>query len=133
MIAIPAFELPAIVARIGRALPQWPHSAALAAALNVAAGAGLLRRDDLQPLEGRIVRITVADGGATATVSYRAGRFRPASAAASADVTFRAPMSAYLQLMSRQEDPDTLFFHRRLVIEGDTELGLVLKNMLDAI
>ncbi len=33
----------------------------------------------------------------------------------------------------RKEDSDTLFFNRRLVVEGDTELGLVAKNTLDAI
>jgi predicted lipid carrier protein YhbT len=33
----------------------------------------------------------------------------------------------------REEDPDTLFFARRLTIEGDTELGLVAKNLLDGI
>ena len=37
----------------------------------------------------------------------------------------------YLAL--RREDPDTLFFTRRLVMTGDTELGLVVKNALDAI
>jgi predicted lipid carrier protein YhbT len=35
--------------------------------------------------------------------------------------------------VSRQEDPDTLFFQRRLTIEGDTELGLEVKNILDAL
>jgi hypothetical protein len=35
-------------------------------------------------------------------------------------------------LALRREDPDTLFFTRRLVLEGDTELGLALKNALDA-
>jgi predicted lipid carrier protein YhbT len=30
-------------------------------------------------------------------------------------------------------DADTLFFDRRLSIEGDTELGLLLKNTLDAL
>ena len=33
----------------------------------------------------------------------------------------------------RDEDPDTLFFARRLTIEGDTELGLMVKNALDAL
>jgi predicted lipid carrier protein YhbT len=32
----------------------------------------------------------------------------------------------------RKEDPDTLFFSRRLLMEGDTELGLLVKNTLDA-
>jgi predicted lipid carrier protein YhbT len=36
-------------------------------------------------------------------------------------------------LARRQEDPDTLFFSRRLSMEGDTELGLLVKNTLDAI
>ena len=36
-------------------------------------------------------------------------------------------------MLLRQEDPDTLFFHRRLSIEGDTELGLLVKNLLDRI
>ena len=36
-------------------------------------------------------------------------------------------------LAARKEDPDTLFFSRRLVMEGDTELGLLVKNTLDAI
>ena len=33
----------------------------------------------------------------------------------------------------RREDPDTLFFTRRLVLEGDTALGLEIKNALDAL
>ena len=36
-------------------------------------------------------------------------------------------------LATRKEDPDTLFFNRRLLVEGDTELGLVAKNTLDSI
>jgi predicted lipid carrier protein YhbT len=36
-------------------------------------------------------------------------------------------------LASRREDPDTLFFHRRLCIEGETETGLHVKNLLDAL
>ena len=38
-----------------------------------------------------------------------------------------------LRLMRGEEDPDRLFFERALVMEGDTELGLVIKNTLDAI
>jgi predicted lipid carrier protein YhbT len=44
-----------------------------------------------------------------------------------------ATSTAYAALARGQEDPDRLFFDRRLVMEGDTELGLVLKNTLDAI
>jgi predicted lipid carrier protein YhbT len=49
------------------------------------------------------------------------------------DLTVRASSRDFLQLVLRREDPDTLFFSRRLVMEGDTELGLQVKNTLDAI
>jgi predicted lipid carrier protein YhbT len=48
-------------------------------------------------------------------------------------VTISGNWREFLLLASRQEDPDTLFFRRRLVIEGDTELGLALKNLIDSL
>ena len=39
----------------------------------------------------------------------------------------------FLRMMLREEDPDTLFFNRKLQIEGDTELGLITKNLLDSV
>jgi len=51
----------------------------------------------------------------------------------SPDLTITATARDFLLLLGRREDPDTLFFSRRLVSEGDTELGLIVKNLLDAI
>ncbi|MEW8013567.1 MAG: SCP2 sterol-binding domain-containing protein [Candidatus Sedimenticola endophacoides] len=39
----------------------------------------------------------------------------------------------FLLLATRREDADTLFFNRRLRLGGDTELGLYVKNFLDAL
>jgi len=50
-----------------------------------------------------------------------------------ADVWFRGNANDLLLVAARKIDPDTLFFQRRLVIEGDTELGLEVKNLMDAI
>ena len=52
---------------------------------------------------------------------------------ATASVTISGNWREFLLLASRQEDPDTLFFRRRLVIEGHTELGLALKNLIDSL
>ncbi|WP_411900819.1 SCP2 domain-containing protein, partial [Salmonella enterica] len=52
---------------------------------------------------------------------------------ADAAVGFRADASDLLRIAGRQQDPDTLFFQRRLVIEGETELGLYVKNLMDAL
>lgn len=48
------------------------------------------------------------------------------------DVCIRGTLKSFMLLASQKEDPDTLFFQRDLVIEGDTDLGLHLKNLLDA-
>jgi predicted lipid carrier protein YhbT len=131
---IPKFRLPEIVARIGRRLPQWPHAMALTTALNTALRLKLLPADALTALEGRRFLIRVLDTGGEALFCFEDGRFRPLfQASGEPDLQFAAPLSAYLQLLTRQEDPDTLFFNRELEITGDTELGLMVKNLLDAI
>ncbi|RLA08869.1 MAG: sterol-binding protein [Gammaproteobacteria bacterium] len=50
-----------------------------------------------------------------------------------ADMTIAGNLYEFLLLIVRSEDPDTLFFNRRLKMSGDTELGLNVKNFLDSI
>ena len=131
---IPAFSLPPLIARLGARLPQWPHSVNLALALNAARKLGVLPDETLQELEGRYFRVTVLDTGMVVDFTYSGGAFRPVFVSGGEpDLHFTARLSAFLQMVSRQEDPDTLFFNRSLSIEGDTELGLRVKNMLDAL
>ena len=65
--------------------------------------------------------------------SCHGNRFTAYAGGAPADLTIRSTVSGFLALGLRREDPDTLFFTRRLVMTGDTDLGLVVKNALDAI
>lgn len=131
---IPPFVLPKFIAKVGGRLPQWPHSLSLVAGLNIAAKLGVLPADALSELEGHRFRVTVLDSGGVADFQVRGGVFKPIfTRPEKPDLHFSATLSAFLQLLSRQEDPDTLFFNRQLTIEGDTELGLRVKNMLDAI
>lgn len=133
-IAIPRFKLPAFISALGNKLPQWPHAVALTMALNAAIKMKLLPEDNLELLEGHSFLVDVLDTGGRACFTFRDGFFRPLfTHPDETDLTFRANVSAYLQLLARQEDPDTLFFNRELSIEGDTELGLIVKNMLDAV
>lgn len=131
---IPKFRLPAFVAALGQKLPQWPHSLVLVAGLNAALKMNLLPEDGLTALEDKIFRVRVLDTGGEASYTYHGGLFRPVFRPEhEPDLAFAANLSAYLQLIARQEDPDTLFFSRELEITGDTELGLIVKNMLDAV
>jgi predicted lipid carrier protein YhbT len=123
--------LPARLAGLVSRLPQWPPSAVLCASLNLLF-LPTLDKDTRQRLMGRIVSIQVSDAGLDGRIRLASFGFLPAPYRAP-EVTIRACAWDYYRLARRLEDPDTLFFSRRLSIDGDTELGLLVKNALDAI
>lgn len=87
-------------------------------------------------LDGRWLQLRIPDLGLGWFLTQDNGRLRiarQAGAKAEADVRISGNWREFLLLASRQEDPDTLFFRRRLVIEGDTELGLAVKNLIDSL
>ena len=126
-------RIPQPLAGILQRLPRWPGSRLLASALNVVMVPHL--PDDVgQRLEGRRLRLQVADARLEFDYTWRSGAFYPLSASESEpDLILRADAWDFYQLLQRSEDPDTLFFNRRLVIEGATELGLMVKNTLDSL
>ena len=126
------FVFPAALGKIIGKLPQWPHGIPSRLALNIAARLELLPTD-LALLEGKTFTIDVQDVGLVVRFSYRNGRFKPLLLARETDLRFAANLVDYLKLVRREEDPDTLFFNRKLLIEGDTELGLTVKNLLDSL
>ena len=91
-----------------------------------------LAEGELEFLEGRWLSIHVRDIGLLWYTSVVDGRL-VVSQQADADVSFSADASDLLMIAARKQDPDTLVFQRRLVIDGDTELGLYVKNLMDAI
>ena len=128
---LPAFTLPAPFAHIGAKLPVLPPTLALTTALNLAP-ARILPRDVLAPLTGKRIEVRVRDAGLTLGFTLGPRGFRPLPArGAPPDLALTATARDFLALALREEDPDTLFFSRRLLMEGDTELGLLVKNTLD--
>jgi len=87
----------------------------------------------LAPLEGKRVRIRLTDAPLQLNLCIAAGRLKVASAHETPHVTVRGRLADFVRLASRTEDPDTLFFQRRLSLEGETETGLAIKNALDAL
>jgi len=84
----------------------------------------------LELLRGRIIRIELRHTPFALQLTLCGGGLHPAFGPP--DATIRAGLEDYLALALRREDPDTLFFSRKLVIEGDTELALSIKNALDS-
>ena len=130
--AAPAFVLPGMLRAVASRLPSFPPSLACAFTLSLLAPR-MLGAEALESLDGKTFRIVVRDAGASVAFRIRAPRFEALAAGVSSDVTITAHAADFLLLATRRADPDTLFFERRLVIEGDTETGLRLKNILDAV
>lgn len=126
------FLLPDPVGKLLSFLPVYPGSLLFATGLNLALG-GNLPEDVQQSLTGKKLRIKVTDAKLSFDFQWNNGRFAACSNQGEPDLTIGASAHDFLLLARRQEDPDTLFFSRRLSMEGDTELGLLVKNTLDAI
>lgn len=124
--------LPKPLAGVLGRLPRFPGSVLFAAGLSRVLGPHL-PGDVRAAMENRAISIVVNDAGLRFDVSWRGSRFVAIAAAARPDLSIGASARDFLLLAQRREDPDTLFFARRLTMEGDTELGLLVKNTLDAI
>ncbi|TCJ11500.1 hypothetical protein EZJ19_15650 [Parasulfuritortus cantonensis] len=124
---LPAFPIP----RLPAAMPGLPVSAAFSALFNLAAWRAL-KDMDWDNVRDKRFCVHVRDLGLKSHFSVGAGGLRP-QFGDHADVTFTATAMDFTRLALRLEDPDTLFFNRRLLIEGNTDLGLTVKNMLDGI
>lgn len=89
-------------------------------------------RERLHELEGKCIGIEVTDADQRAVFTLRAGRLEPAPGQL-AHATISGSLEAFTLLATRREDPDALFFNRRLTLGGETETGLHLKNLIDAL
>ena len=93
---------------------------------------GQLLAKRLREINGKSVCIHIRDAASELHFRIEHGRLRPATPEHT-DVRISGKVEDYWQLATRREDPDTLFFSRRLCIEGDTETGVHVKNLLDAL
>lgn len=90
---------------------------------------------DFEFLQGKWLKISIIDLQLNWWLSFDQDQLIMASPKdnIAEDVSFSANGDDLVLIAGRKQDPDTLFFQRRLKIEGDTELGLEVKNLIDAI
>ncbi len=128
----PGRVLPAWVAHIGRKLPALPPRLVLVHTLNHMLRRGLLPAD-MNKFAGRHFQLDVLDLGISIRFSANRQQFTSEDYPGKPDLRLAANSIDYLHMILREEDPDTLFFNRKLQIEGDTALGLTTKNLLDCV
>ncbi|WP_392560268.1 ubiquinone anaerobic biosynthesis accessory factor UbiT [Orbus mooreae] len=87
---------------------------------------------DLDFLENRWLKIEVRDLQLVWFISNINNKL-VVSRAEIPDVSFSGNTNDLVLVATRRQDPDTLFFQRKLIVEGDTELGLCVKNLMDSI
>lgn len=87
----------------------------------------------LEYMEGKRLKLTINDTGNCWQFIIRENRLLDdVKSRATADVHIQGDLKTFLLLASGNEDPDSLFFSRHLSIEGNTEDGLYIKNLIDA-
>jgi predicted lipid carrier protein YhbT len=127
-----AARLPRALGAPLRLVPGVLHSTVLATLLDRVL-AEPLRNGELEFLFGRTLVIRVEDTGVEYRLFLGVGGFYAGRDGRDADVVMTGTLYDFLVLAAREEDPDTLFFQRRLRLEGDTALGLQFKNLLDSL
>ncbi len=85
----------------------------------------------LADLAGKRVRLSMGSDSAGPGISFEITANGVRATHCEPHGTMRGSLRDFAALALRREDPDTLFFQRRLVVEGETETGLHLKNLLD--
>lgn len=92
----------------------------------------LLSNGDLDFLHGIYAKVHIKDLGLHWYIGS-VNRTMTVRKHAPGHVTISGNSRDFFLLITRQEDPDTLFFQRRLLLEGDIETGLHIKNLLDTL
>ncbi|MEN8213467.1 MAG: SCP2 sterol-binding domain-containing protein [Pseudomonadota bacterium] len=113
-------------------LPTAVNSRVLAVVLNKLF-APELEDGELDFLQGRVMMIRVSDARLSYCITLTDGKLVAAAGNDAHHLSIEGSVYDFLLLATRREDPDTLFFNRRLRLGGDTELGLYAKNFLDSL
>lgn len=91
-----------------------------------------LKEGRLDFWENKVIGIRIEDLGIVLNFTKKGNRILEVKSALP-QVSISGTFKAFMLLVARKSDPDTLFFQRKLLVEGDTALGLEIKNFLDSL
>ncbi|WP_299002868.1 SCP2 sterol-binding domain-containing protein [uncultured Shewanella sp.] len=91
----------------------------------------MIEDEELDFLSDKWLKVELTDLHKCWFFSLKEGQLQMKQYHNNQDICFSAQMNTLILLAAKKVDPDTLFFRRKLLITGDTELGLALKNLID--
>ncbi len=122
-------QIPPLISSGLQVVPNAIHTRLLVEGMNHLL-APQLAQGELDFLEAKTVSIELLDGGIRFLLTKGRARFQPHTGEGPVDLVVRGRLNDFVQLALGKEDPDTLFFQRRISLEGNVELGLEVKNLL---
>ncbi len=125
-------ELPRIVRIPFSYVPRILKTRPIQRAVNILF-ASHIASGELDFLAGNDVVVRVLDADLEFTLNLVDTRLHVRRPTEAPDLLIEGTIYTFLQLATRNEDSDTLFFRRQLKMSGDTELGLYVKNFLESI
>lgn len=89
-----------------------------------------IRNGDLIFFENKSLNLIVSDIKLRFNITMKNNQLHINEYNSNYDCEFTGNFYDLLLIAAQKRDPDTLFFQRKLMISGDTELGLSIKNWL---
>jgi predicted lipid carrier protein YhbT len=117
-----------------KTLPNAIHTELLSRVFNHALK-GQWFSEQLDDINGKRIAITINDTATELLFMVEDRQFKRANPKQFSQpwhVKISGNLEEFWKLATRAEDPDTLFFNRTLSLEGETETGLFIKNLLDS-
>ena len=129
------FIQPRGLIRVATRMPQQFNFLVVEKLLN-SAFAEQINEGDFAFLEHRTLQIEIIDAGLFVGLSYSQNRIichHFNKQACTSEVTLSIDSLNAINLVQQEVDPDTLFFQRKLKINGDTDLAHHIKNTIDTL
>ncbi|MCF6320135.1 MAG: SCP2 sterol-binding domain-containing protein [Proteobacteria bacterium] len=122
--------LPAILAIPVASIPEKYSATVIVKSLNIML-AQALEEGDLDFLQDNNVSVNIIDLKLKFGLTLKNEKLHASHWQINDNLSLSGNLYDFMLLASRKEDSDTMFFHRRLKMEGSTDLGLEVKNLLD--
>ncbi len=117
-----------------RIMPLWMEAIGVGAMVSMMVEKNPRFKQRLGDMDGKVFLFEAKDIGKRFYLHIRGGGIKVVPHfAGPPDVTMKGTVKVLTDVLLGKEDPDTVFFSRRLEISGDTAVAIRFKNMLAAL
>ncbi len=117
-----------------KAMPLWMEAIGVGVFISSIVDANPWFKEKLRGLDGKVFRFEAKDIGKGFYLLIKDGDIKVVPhVKAAPDVVMSGKVAVLIDVLTGKEDPDTVFFSRRLEITGDTATAIHFKNILAAL